>query len=73
MCYLKLNYKLVVPFIVVLFWFGFGSSSFAATFDRVVAKVNNEIITLSAVESRAAVILYRKEGSDSLDKQPIVF
>ena len=65
----RLIYKFVVSLIVILFWLSFGPSSFAATFDRVVAKVNNEIITLSAVELRAAVILNRNKSSGSLNKQ----
>ena len=40
----------------------------AITLDRVVAKVNSEIITLSEVESRVAVVSSRNK-SDSSGKQ----
>ena len=70
MCCLRLIYKLIVSFGAVLFWFWLSAPLSAATLDRVVGKVNSEIITLSAVEGRAAVISSRIKASNSLKKQP---
>ena len=42
---------------------------FAATFDRVVARVNNDVITLATLEDRVAVFSSRMETSGSVDEQ----
>ncbi|SVE55707.1 uncharacterized protein METZ01_LOCUS508561, partial [marine metagenome] len=60
----------VVPFTTFLFCLGLSVPVLAATLDRVVAKVNSEIITLSSVEGRAAVILNQIKASGSSDKRP---
>ena len=69
MCFQKLGCKLIVFFAGFLFCFLLGSPIFAATLDRVVAKVNNDVITLGTLEDRVAVFSSRMETSGSVDEQ----
>ena len=69
MCFQKLVCKLVVLLAGFLFCFLLGSPIFAATFDRVVARVNNDVITLGTLEDRVAVFSSRMETSGSVDEQ----
>ena len=70
MSYPRPNYKLVVPFTTFLFCLGLSVPVLAATLDRVVAKVNSEIVTLSSVEGRVAAILNQIKAFGSSDKRP---
>ena len=69
MCFQKLVCKLIVFLAGFLFCFLLGSPIFAATFDRVVAKVNNDVITLGTLEDRVAVFSSRMKTSGSVDEQ----
>ena len=53
----------------ILFCFLLGSPIFAATLDRVVAKINNDVITLGTLEGRVAVFSSRMKVSDFVDEQ----
>ena len=46
-----------------------GPSLFAITLDRIVAKVNADVITLMMLETRVAVFLNKTNAADSVDKQ----
>ena len=69
MCFQKLVYKVIVLLPGFLFCFLLGSPIFAATFDRVVARVNNSVITLGTLENRVAVVSSRMKTSGSVDEQ----
>ena len=69
MCFRKLVYKLSIILAGFLFYFLVGSPIFAATFDRVVARVNNDVITLGALKDRVAVSLSRMKTLDVVDEQ----
>jgi len=69
MCFQKLVCKLIVFLAGFLFCFLLGSPIFAATLDRVVAKVNNDVITLGTLEDRVAVFSSRMKTSGSVDEQ----
>ena len=69
MCFQKLGCKLIVFLAGFLFCSLLGSPIFAATLDRVVAKVNNDVITLGTLEDRVAVFSSRVKTSGSVDEQ----
>ena len=69
MCFQKLVCKLVVLLAGFLFCFLLGSPIFAATFDRVVARVNNSVITLGTLEDRVAVFSSQMKTSGSVGEQ----
>ena len=69
MCFQKLVCKLVVLLAGFLFCFLLGSPIFAATLDRVVARVNNDVITLGTLEDRVAFVSSQMKTSGSIDKQ----
>ena len=69
MCFQKLVCKLIVFLAGFLFCFLLDSPIFAATFDRVVARVNNDVITLGTLEDRVAVFSSRMKTSGSVDEQ----
>jgi parvulin-like peptidyl-prolyl isomerase len=61
----KLIYKLILFLALVFYFLALAVPVFGSIVDRVVAKVNNEIITLSSVKSRVALNLSRVDPSDS--------
>ena len=69
MCFQKLVYKVIVLLPGFLFCFLLGSPIFAATFDRVVARVNNSVITLGTLEDRVAVFSSQMKTSGSVGEQ----
>ncbi len=56
------------PYLItgLLFYFTLSLSLLATTFDRVVAKVNNDVITLWTLENRVEAFLQKNNGSNSL-------
>jgi parvulin-like peptidyl-prolyl isomerase len=64
---LKSNYKIILLLAVFFQSLVLTVPVFGSIVDRVVAKVNNEIITLSTVKSKAALALSRMELSDPND------
>ena len=69
MCFQKLVYKVIVLLPGFLFCFLLGFPIFAATFDRVVARVNNDVITLGTLEGRVAAFSSRMKASGSVGEQ----
>ena len=69
MCFQKLVYKVIVLLPGFLFCFLLGSPIFAATFDRVVARVNNSVITLGTLEDRVTVFSSQMKTSGSVGEQ----
>ena len=69
MCFQKLVYKVIVLFPGFLFCFLLGSPIFAATLDRVVARVNNSVITLGTLEDRVTVFSSQMKTSGSVGEQ----
>jgi peptidyl-prolyl cis-trans isomerase SurA len=61
----KSNYKTILFLALIIQSLVLTAPVFGSIVDRVVAKVNNEIITLSTVKSKAALFLSRIDPSDS--------
>jgi len=61
----KSNYKTILFLAVISQSLVLTVPVFGSIVDRVVAKVNNEIVTLSAVKSKVALLLSRVDRSDS--------
>ena len=57
MLHLKSNYKTILFIAVIFQGLVLTAPVFGSIVDRVVAKVNNEIVTLSAVKSKVALLL----------------
>jgi peptidyl-prolyl cis-trans isomerase SurA len=66
----KLVYNTTPLLAGFFFYFIFCFPLMAATFDRVVAKVNDDVITLGVLENEIAIFLSRSEASGSSD-QPL--
>ena len=64
MLHLKSNYKTILFIAVIFQGLVLTAPVFGSIVDRVVAKVNNEIVTLSAVKSKVALLLSRVDPSD---------
>lgn len=65
----KLVCKVTAIFWGLVFSFLLSSSIFALTLDRIVAKVNADVITLMMLEDRVAGFLNKMKAEDSDDKQ----
>ena len=69
MCSQKLVCKVTAIIWGLVFSFLLSSSIFALTLDRIVAKVNADVITLMMLEDRVAGFLNKMKAEDSDDKQ----
>ena len=69
MYYQMLVCKVTALIAGLVFSFLLSSSIFALTLDRIVAKVNADVITLMMLEDRVAVFLNKMKAEDSDDKQ----
>ena len=67
MCSQKLVFKVRVLIAGFFFSLLLSPSIYALTVDRIVAKVNSEIITLMKLEDRVAVFLNKKKAAGSVD------
>ena len=65
----KLVCKVTAIFWGLVFSFLLSSSIFALTLDRIVAKVNADVITLMMLEDRVAGFLNKMKAAGSVDKQ----
>jgi peptidyl-prolyl cis-trans isomerase SurA len=70
MCWLKLIKRPAVLFAVLCCNTVLSAPALASTVDRVVAKVNSEIVTLSAVQDRLFVISQQMQSSGTEEKMP---
>ena len=70
MCWLKLINRSAVLFAVLYCNTVLSAPALASTVDRVVAKVNSEIVTLSAVQDRLFVISQQMQSSGTEEKMP---
>jgi peptidyl-prolyl cis-trans isomerase SurA len=61
----KSSYKTILFLAIIFQSLALAAPVFGSIVDRVVARVNNEIITLSAVKSKVALLLSRIDRSDS--------
>ena len=69
MCSQKLVCKVTAIIWGLVFSFLLSSSIFAFTLDRIVAKVNADVITLMMLEDRVAGFLDKMKTAGSVDKQ----
>jgi len=69
MCSQKLVCKVTVLIAGLVFSFLLSPSIFAMTLDRIVARVNADVITLMMLEDRVAVFLNKMKAAGSVDKQ----
>ena len=69
MCSQKLVCKVTALTVGLFFSFLFSSSIFALTLDRIVAKVNADVITLMMLEDRVAGFLNKMKAAGSVVKQ----
>jgi len=69
MCSQKLVCKVTALIVGLVFSFLLSSSIFALTLDRIVAKVNADVITLMMLEDRVAGFLNKMKAAGSVDKQ----
>ena len=69
MCSQKLVCKVTALIVGLFFSFLLSSSIFALTLDRIVAKVNADVITLMMLEDRVAGFLNEMKAAGSVDKQ----
>ena len=69
MCFQKFVSKSIVPIAWFLFCFLWGPPIFAATLDRVVAKINNDVITLGTLEGRVVLFSNQIKASGSVEEQ----
>ena len=69
MCSQKLVCKVTALIVGLVFSFLLSSSIFALTLDRIVAKVNADVITLMMLEDRVAVFLNKMKAAGSADNQ----
>jgi len=69
MCSQKLVCKVTALIVGLVFSFLLSSSIFALTLDRIVAKVNADVITLMMLEDRVASFLNKMKAAVSVDKQ----
>jgi len=69
MCSQKLVCKVTALIVGLVFSFLLSSSIFALTLDRIVAKVNADVITLMMLEDRVAGFLNQMKAAGSVDKQ----
>jgi len=70
MCWIKLINRPAVLFAVLFCNTVLSAPALASTLDRVVAKVNSEIVTLSAVQDRLFVISQQMQSSGTEEKMP---
>ncbi len=69
MCFQKLVCKATLLVVGLVFSFLLSPSIFAMTLDRIVAKVNTDVITLMKLEDRVEVFLNRIKMEGSVDKE----
>ena len=69
MCSQKLVCKVTALIVGLVFSILLSSSIFALTLDRIVAKVNADVITLMMLEDRVAGFLNKMKAAGSVDKQ----
>ena len=69
MCFQKLDFRWVLLVAGLFFNFSLASPIFAATYDRVVAKINSDVITMSTLENRAEAYLSQMRNSANNEKQ----
>ena len=69
MCSQKLVCKVTALIVGLVFSFLLSPSIFAMTLDRIVAKVNADVITLMKLEGRVADFLNEMKVAGSVDKQ----
>jgi len=69
MCSQKLVCKVTALIAGLVFFVLLSPSIFAMTLDRIVAKVNADVITLMMLEDRVAVFLNKMKAAGSVDKQ----
>ena len=69
MCSQKLVCKVTALIVGLVFSFLLSPSIFAMTLDRIVAKVNADVITLMMLEDRVAGFLNKMKAAGSVDKQ----
>ena len=64
----------IFPVVIFYLFFYVPNSAMGLVFDRVAAKVNNEIITLSSVQERVEVLIKGKYGNDlaKLDEKKLL-
>ena len=69
MCSQKLVCKVTALIAGLVFSFLLSPSIFAMTLDRIVAKVNADVITLMKLEGRVAGFLNKMKAAGSVDEQ----
>jgi len=69
MCFQKLVCKATLLVVGLVFSFLLTPSIFAMTLDRIVAKVNTDVITLMKLEDRVAIFLNKMRVAGSVDKE----
>ena len=71
MCFQKLDCRWLLVLIGLFFNVPSISPIYAATYDRVVAKVNNDVITLVTLEDRAEAYLNQNRSSANLEEKEL--